>query len=90
MHVAAARRFGLHVLLTFGGQLGLGRGRQISRPAQQALHLGGDGVQHLARGVARGDPLGVGFEIGQVLVPAIGQMAAAQTIQFVRQVGIIV
>ncbi len=90
MHVAAAGRGGFEVLFAFAGQLGLGRGRQVRRPAQQAFDLGGDGVQHLARGVARGDALGVGFEHRQVLVPAVGQVTAAQLRQFMGQVGVIV
>ncbi len=87
MHIAPAGRGGFQILFALRGQFCLGRWRQVGRAAEQALHLGGDGVQHLARGVARGDPLGVGLERWQVPIPAVGQMAAAQLRQFMRQVG---
>ncbi len=52
MHVAAAGRRRFQVLVALAGQLGLGRGRKVGGAADQGRGFGGDGVQHLAAGVA--------------------------------------
>ncbi len=63
-------------------------GDEIRRAADQTRDVLGDGVEHLAAGVARGDPLGVRVEGGNVLVPAVGQLARAQVVEGFGQVGI--
>ena len=53
----------------------LARRGQVRRAAHQPRHVLAEGVEHLAGGVPRGHALRVGRERGQVLVPALRQLA---------------
>ena len=65
-----------------------GRG-QVRRAAHQPGHVLRQGVEHLAGGVARGLALGVGREGRQVLVPALGELAALHPVEVVGQLGVL-
>ena len=61
--------------------VGLGRGREVRRPAQQARQMRRHRVQHLPARVARGEALGIGGEGGDIRLPALGQLARAQQVE---------
>src|SRR5207253_4027637 len=47
---------------------GLGRGREVARAAHEPRHAFADGVEHLARGGARGELLAVGGKVRKLRV----------------------
>ena len=75
MEIAAAGTAGLEVARAGELQRRLVRRAEVGRAAQEPGNVLGEHVQHLARGVAAGDALGVGREARQVAVPARGQLA---------------
>ena len=89
VEVAAAVAAGLEIAGPFEGHVGLGRRGQVGGAADQPGDVLGDRVEHLARRGARGQPLGVGGEDRQVLVPAVGELAVLDSIELVGQVGML-
>ncbi len=65
---SAARR---EISGVFEGEPRLGRRRQVGGAPEQPRHVPGDGVQHLARRLAPGDPLPVDREVGYVAIPTV-------------------
>ena len=66
-------------------KVGLGRGRQVRRAAEQPRDLPGEGIQHVATGRAAGHALGVAGEAGQVGLPMLGHFPRAHAPQLVGQ-----
>ncbi len=66
----------------------LGRGREIGRSADQPGEPGGDRVQDLAAGIARGHALLVRREDGDVGVPALGELVRQHRVELLRQIGL--
>ena len=70
MEIAAAGAAGLEVAGAGELQRRLVRRAEVGRAAEEPGNVLGQHVQHLARGVAAGDALGIGREARQVAVPA--------------------
>ena len=64
-------------------------GERSAEPPMQPRQALREGVEHLAGGVAAGDALGVGRERRQGAVPAVGQLAALDAVELVREAGVL-
>ena len=84
MHVAAARLIGLELACAVEGKIGLSGWRQIAGAADQPRHMLGDGVEHFAGRVPRGDALVVGRECRQARIPMLRQSAGQELLDFAR------
>src|ERR1700722_659298 len=84
MRVAAARLIGLKLARAVEGKTRLGRGRQIAGAADQPRHMLGDGVEHFAGRVPRGDALVVGGECRQERIPLLRQGAGQKLLDLAR------
>ena len=80
---------GAEIAGAFESQPRLARGPEVGRAAEQPRHVLGEGVQHLARGVAGGDAFGVGGKRRQVPVPALRQLAALHAIALIGELRIL-
>ena len=87
MQVPAAGTAGLEVAGAREFQRRLVRGAEVRRAADEPGDVLGEHVEHLARGVAPGDALGVGREDRQIAVPAGRQLAPLHLVDLVRELG---
>ncbi len=87
VHVAAARRVGFEIAGAFKQEPGLGRRREVGGAADQPRVMRRDGVEHLARRIARGDAFGVGGENRKLRVPVRRQLALLHPRYLVGQIG---
>src|SRR5262249_56081560 len=71
VEVAATVAAGLEVSRALEGHARLGGGGEVGGAADEPGYLLGDRVEHLGRGLAPGQALGVGGEDRDVLVPAL-------------------
>src|SRR6185312_1377339 len=76
VHVAAAGRAGFEIAGTFECEMSLGRRCEIGRTADQPRIVHGNGVEHLAGGVARRKALCVGRKSRKRGVPTIRKVSA--------------
>jgi hypothetical protein len=70
-----------------GKSTGLVRRPEVGRAAQEPGDVLRQHVQHLARGVAPGDALGIGGKDGQVAIPSRGQFAPLHLVDLGRELG---
>ena len=89
VHVAAAGRAGFQIAGAFECEMRLGGRREIGRAADQPRMMRGNGVEHLAGGVARGKALRVGGENRKSRVPAIGKLAPLHALDLVGKIGVL-
>ena len=72
MQIAAARRVGFEIAGAFEREAGLGRGREIGGAADQPGIMRRDGVEHLAGGVAGGEPFASAAKAGSAASQSAG------------------
>ena len=89
MQVAAAKVTRLEIARAFGRDQRLGGRRQIRRAADQPRQMRGDRILHLGRAVPAGQPLAVGREGGDRLVPAFGQLMALHPPQRIGRIAVL-
>src|SRR6185503_12997749 len=70
---------------TVEAEMRLRRGREVCRPADDPGDALGDGIQHLAGGVARGEALRVRRERGEPRVPVLGKCSALHALELVGE-----
>ena len=89
MQLRPPGRVGFEIAGALERQAGLGRRREIGRAADQPRVMRGNGVEHLAGGVARGKALGVGGKNRKSRVPAIGKLAPLHAFDLVGKIGVL-
>ncbi len=88
MHVARPRAIGFDITGALEGQPSLGRWREIRRTADEPGITRRDGVQHLRRGIAAGDALGVGGKARQFDIPVVRQRATLDPLEAIGKLGV--
>ena len=84
--VVAEFAIGLKLARTRIVQNDLGAARDIRCAADNPRHFRGDGLEHLARGLARGDAGGVCAEARDIAVPAVREPAISDELEMLRVV----
>src|SRR5262249_44965470 len=75
MQIAASRTLRFEIASALEREVRFRRWCKISRTADQPGILRGDGIEHLARGVAAGNSFGVSGKRRQTVIPTIGELA---------------
>ena len=88
VEIASGRILGAEVPGAVRGQPCLARRTKICRAANHPGHIGGDGIQRLARRITRGEPCAVWWEHRQALTPVVGKLALQHAIALVGELGI--
>src|SRR5450755_3307830 len=89
MQVAPAGSISFQIAGPLEGETCLGGWREVGCAADEPGVMRGDGIEHLAGGVAAGEPLRVGREDGQVRVPALGKFAPLHAVELIGEVGML-
>src|SRR5262249_4744050 len=84
--ILAAGSPGLEASRALVRQRGLVRRAEICGASEEPGDVLREDIEHLGRGVATGEALGIGREDGKVLVPSGGQLSSLHLIDLVRQV----
>src|SRR6516165_6923037 len=85
VEVAATIRAGLKISRPIKGQPGPGGRSEVRRSTHEPRNSFADSIQHLARRIARSQPLEVCCEERQLAVPTVGQLTLLHSFNFIGQ-----